>query len=149
MKRITLNFIDGDLHVPFVKFTSGGKDFYAILDTGAESTFVENRILNDFPEIIMKTKVEVQGSYASFTGDSTMDAILSEIQVGIETAGGEKACLDFEATLGDISFISEKVQKRFDYPVTLGMIAGMNFLKQHKAKLDIAKRTVSLLVRTK
>ena len=148
MKRITLNFIDGDLQVPFVRFTSGGKDLYAILDTGAESTFIEKSILNDFPEIVLKTEVEIVGSIASFCCDSTMEAILSEVQVGIETAGGEKASLDFEATLGDISFVSEKVRKRFDYPVTLGMIAGIDFLKRHKAKLDIAKRTVSLLVRT-
>lgn len=148
MKRITLNFVDGDLMVPFVKFTSGGKDLYAILDTGDESTFISQSILDDFPEIKSETKVEIQGSYSGFSGDSTMDAILSEIQAGIETAGGEKASLDFEATLSDLSFLSEKVQKRFDYPVTLAMLAGMDFLKRHKAKLDIGKRTVSLLVRT-
>ena len=149
MKRITLNFVDGGLMVPFVKFTSGGKDLYAILDTGAEGTFIEQSILNDFPEIKLKTKVEIQGSFAGFNGDSTMDAILSEIQVGIETTSDEKAFLDFEATLADLSFLSEKVQKRFDYPVTLAMIARVDFLKRHKAKLDIDKRTVSLLVRTK
>ena len=147
MRRITLNFIDGNIQVPIVKFTSNGKDFYALFDTGAECTMMNKAVLERYPDYSMQNRVDVDQSVIGFHGEGTNDAIWADIHIGFETDTDNKAYLDFNCTVLDMSNLAGYLQKRFDHPIDLLMIAGFDFMTEHKAKIDMAKRTMSMLVK--
>jgi hypothetical protein len=57
MQKLTLSFLNCKSPIPIVCFPlSDGKNIYAIIDTGSDSTVYDKNAKDNYPEMFLKTK---------------------------------------------------------------------------------------------
>ena len=146
MKRITLPLLKGNSLVPVIKTNScKGDAIYMLFDTGSESTIL-NKSATSFGCFDIRTKVYGIQSFAGCSGEAEQEAIEAEISIMIED-GGVLGVLEYDGVINDLSYISEQIANRFDNSLSLAMLVGVDFLTEHDVRIDLRKRTVSLLVK--
>ena len=146
MKRITFPFIESDCKIPVIKFTCDeGHELYALVDTGSEATLLEKEVVKEYPKFNSETKESGIQSMVGVSGETKVPATCAHIRVGVDADGEDSGYLEFDGTILCFGDLQESFKKRFGRPIAL--LVGSDFMTRHNAKINMKKRSISLLVK--
>lgn len=137
--KYTVPFITDYSDVPLVKMKHGGTEFFAIIDTGSESTFVDKKFVqsND----INVTTSESNMSYVGFGGEVKSEELTSMVEFNCSIVGKFRdypICVN--ATLTDLSPIQSYFDKWSGGVVNVPMLIGSDTLMKVDATIGFDKK---------
>jgi len=130
-----VRFKDFDIDIPIVKFLLGGKEYFAIVDTGCEDSLFDES-LKDYAYKIDDANINLIG----FAGETSVVKMATFNIDFPET----NAFYRIKAHLTDMSTISSSVSGRLGEDIEISAFIGSSFLKENKCDIDY-KRKVLLL----
>ena len=150
MKKYTLPFIQSKSILPFVKLTSPeGKEIYALVDSGSESTLINKSFKKDYPGIIQSSTVIGKTKMTGFAGEKEMVLLQAEAKVPMLTDKGEASSIEFKGYVDDLTTLSSHVSKIYGVEWSFSILIGSDPLCSLKAKIDYSNNALVLFVSSK
>lgn len=138
-KTVPLRFCKSK--VPLVTFRLVGEDYYAIIDTGSETTMLGIQ-LNGLVKI---RELEGEGSLVGMNGKSEYNKITQGACCAtLETVDGEQVEVVLGGMMYDLTVISSHFKNKNDEFIPISAIIGGEFLKHYNAKIDYKKKTLTI-----
>lgn len=138
--KYTVPFTTNYSDAPLIKLRQGDLEFYALVDTGSESTFIDKAFTGDMTVVQGNYKTDV--TYVSFTGSST--APYTNVQMKCLAVGeSSEYPLTIDATLSDLSPIQSYFDKWTGGEVKVPVLLGSDTLIKNEAIIDFARKSFS------
>ena len=136
--KIAIPFIAvSEYDVPIIEFHIGNGDYYAIVDTGAESTIFDSSLKKS-----LNVNKNIEISIVGVSGESEPQKIVSATsKVWMKNDSGHIFITDVTGYISDISHLSEHFIP--DNEKKISAIFGSDMLNNLNAKIDFTKRIVN------
>lgn len=144
MKKYSFPFFESKSLVPFIKFTTEeGKDIFALVDSGSESTLFDRSLMEECPEVIKSTVALGTISMVGINGkrETTVDG--ARLSLPATTVDGREGRIGLKAVSDDLSTLSEHVKKVYGSPEKMSLLIGGGALRALHAKIDYAKKVIT------
>lgn len=150
MRKYTLPFIKNKSLIPFVKLISpNGKDIYALVDSGSESTLINKSFKEDYPGIIQSSTVIGKTKMAGFAGDREITLIQTRAKFPMITDKGEVSAIEFKGYIDDLATLSSHISKVYGIEWSFSILIGSDTLRSLGAKIDYSNKALVLYVSCK
>lgn len=138
-KTIPLRFCKSK--VPLVTFRLAGEEYYAIVDTGSETT-----MLNISLEEHLKTReIEGDGALVAMNGRNEYSKITQGVgRVTLLTKDKEEIQVILGGLIYDLTAISTHFKHKNNEYIPIAAIIGGEFLKHYNAKIDYKNKTMTI-----
>lgn len=148
MIKITLPFVPCTSVIPIVKFTTvDGKEIYAIVDSGSESTLINKTFKKDFPGIIQSQKVLGKMTAIGIGGEKEMAVIEAIAQVPAKTDKGETGTVEITGLVEDLSTLTAQMKKMHNVEWIISMLIGGDTLSKLTANIEYKKKNLTLYIK--
>ena len=148
MRKYTLPFHETKGIIPIVEVGMGdGKRFYAIVDTGSESTLIDKRFKKTFPGVVKSHKVVGKTNYHGISGEVETVLVEAVIQLPMKTVDGEAEPLEMKCFVNDLSSLSAHYKKIYGFDGEFMMLLGSDVMRQLGAVIDLGKDRLTLKVK--
>ena len=150
MKKYSFPFFESKSLVPFIKFTTEeGKDIFALVDSGSESTLFDRSLMEECPEVIKSTVALGTISMVGINGkrETTVDG--TRLSLPATTVDGREGRIGLKAVSDDLSTLSEHVKKVYGSPEKMSLLIGGGALRALHAKIDYAKKVITFSLEEK
>lgn len=144
MRKIHIPFAEESSRIPLISFRIDSNHmYYALVDTGSESTLFDQNLKSDGNLTITPTDYKM--SLIGLSGETcerrvmTADAILT-IRDNMDTDNE----VEVEGILSDLSVVSESIMERYGKHINVSVVIGSDFLKANGAKIDYRKKMLTL-----
>lgn len=137
-KRISIPLVEFDSKVPVVKLNLGDRELFALVDTGSESTLFDKNL--DGINGIKKKELDHDMSFVGLQGKA--DDFKVVVLRGTFRHGDDKVKIG--GISADLSTIGEHFKRNYNSDITISMLLGSDFLKEHNARIDYRNNTLSI-----
>lgn len=145
MMKITLPFVPCTSVIPIVKFTTvDGKEIYAIVDSGSESTLINKTFKKAFPGIIQSHKVLGKMTAIGIGGEKEMAVIEAVARIPAQSDKSEAGAIEITGMVDDLAALTAQIKKMHNVEWNLSMLIGGDTLGQFSARIDYSKKIVTL-----
>lgn len=135
MRRKKIKFSNQCQDVPVIKLTLGnGKDIYALVDTGSESTIIDKTTIKENKDLFHIIRKSEKTSFIGVAGNTEVPIVEASTTV---TISGES--LNINGIVMDLSHITKDSES-----IKLSVILGCHLLKELEAKLDFKDKSIML-----
>ena len=135
MRRKKIKFSNQCQDVPVIKLTLGnGKDIYALVDTGSESTIIDKTTIKENKDLFHIIRKSEKTSFIGVAGNTEVPIVEASTTV---TISGES--LNLNGIVMDLSHITKDSES-----IKLSVILGCHLLKELEAKLDFKDKSIML-----
>ena len=135
MRRKKIKFSSQCQDVPVIKLTLGnGKDIYALVDTGSESTIIDKTTIKENKDLFHIIRKSEKTSFIGVAGNTEVPIVEASTTV---TISGES--LNLNGIVMDLSHITKDSES-----IKLSVILGCHLLKELEAKLDFKDKSIML-----
>ena len=135
MRRKKIKFSNQCQDVPVIKLTLGnGKDIYALVDTGSESTIIDKTTIKESKDLFHIIRKSEKTSFIGVAGNTEVPIVEASTTV---TISGES--LNLNGIVMDLSHITKDSES-----IKLSVILGCHLLKELEAKLDFKDKSIML-----
>lgn len=135
MRRKKIKFSNQCQDVPVIKLTLGnGKDIYALVDTGSESTIIDKTTIKENKDLFHIIRKREKTSFIGVAGNTEVPIVEASTTV---TISGES--LNLNGIVMDLSHITKDSES-----IKLSVILGCHLLKELEAKLDFKDKSIML-----
>ena len=111
--------------------------------TGSESTLFDQGLKAD--ESFMVTPTDYKMSLIGLSGETEERMVMSaKAYMTINDMCGLDNIIEAEGILADLSSVTESIMERYGKHLNVTAVLGSDFLKEHGAKIDYRKRTLTL-----
>ena len=138
MTKRTIYYTTDYSDVPLIKLRYKDTEFYAILDSGSESTLIDRRFAEKLK--LEPSKTDISVSYIGFGGVSDMP--LSNVSLRC-LAGPDDYPVDISATLSDLSAIQAYFDKWNEEKICVPLLIGSDGLASMEATIDFENKLFS------
>ena len=140
MTKRTIFYTTDYSDVPLIKLRYKDTEFYAILDSGSESTLIDRRFAESLE--LEPSKTDISVSYIGFGGVSDMP--LSNVKIPCSvTDGSESYPVTIDATLSDLSAIQAYFDKWNEEKILVPLLIGSPTLAWLEATIDYGNHLFS------
>ena len=150
MKKYAFPFFESKSLVPFIKFTTeDGKDLFALVDSGAESTLFDKSLVDECPEVVKSTVALGTMSMVGINGKRETTVEGARLSLPATTVDGRDGRIGLKAISDDLSTLSEHVKKVYGTPEKMSLLIGGGALRALNAKIDYAKKVITFSLEEK
>ena len=137
-KRIKVPLVEFESKVPVIKLNLGGREFFALADTGSESTLFDEEMKN-----IKGVKKKHLNSDMSFVGlqGKTDDRKITILSADFEVVAGKVRIGGISA---DLSSIADHFKRSYDSDIRISVLLGCDFLEAYDAVIDFDEHMLFL-----
>lgn len=137
-RRVSIPLVEFESNVPVVKLSLGDRDFYALVDSGSESTLMDKNL--DGVDGIKKQERDSEMSFVGIQG-KTEDRKISILRGKFMHKKEEVKIAGISA---DLSTIGEHFRKAYNSDITISMLLGCDFLNVYDAVIDFEEHMLFL-----
>lgn len=148
MKKLTLTFQNTNGSIPVVCFPlTSGKNIYAVIDTGSDSTIYDSMVKEKYPEIILRSKAMGAQRIIGVNTESEVEVIMSGIKLDIQREAEESLAVKFVACEHtDFCERMNALIKREGIKESVPLLIGSDTLTHLNAKIDMKKKVICLTI---
>jgi hypothetical protein len=138
--RINVPLVKFESKVPVIKLKLGDEDFYALLDTGSESTLLDRKLQEN--KNIKKKELEHEMTFVGLNGATEQNKLA--ILTGEFLHGKHKIRISGLST--DLSSVSNHFKDSYGSDVVISAVLGCDFLEGYCANIDMEEHFVGLFL---
>ena len=142
MSKRTIFYTTDYSDVPLIKLRYKDTEFYAILDSGSESTLIDRRFVEKLE--LEPSKTDISVSYIGFGGVSDMPLSNVNLHCSVtDDAGSSSYPIKINATLSDLSAIQAYFDKWNEEKISVPLLIGSDTLAWIEATIDFENQMFS------
>lgn len=150
MKKYTFPLAETKSTIPFICFPmADGREIYALVDTGSESTMLDRSLIADYPDIIKSIAPMGKTSFVGVGGKKEVEVEYARIDIPMEDSGTGEGNLRILGLLDDLSPISSHIKEHYGTPESMTILIGSNCLRAYGAMIDLKKGNITFSIKEK
>lgn len=140
MNKNTIKFNTDYSNTPLIKLKSNETEFYALVDSGSDSTLVDSEFITE--QQIDQETTDLVETYIGFNGSSDFPISYSNIECVIVGDDADYP-ININATISNLSAIQAYFDKWSDGEILVPLIIGSDTLTKMQATIDFKTNTFS------
>lgn len=135
--KVKIPFVEFESKVPVVSLRIGDRDIYALLDTGSESTLIDEILLN----VAKSRKLKKALSFTGINGETEKKQVVVITDNFLLSTGQE---IHLAGIASDLSAISTHFKSAYNSAVVISAVLGCDFLETYDVKIDFEEHVIEL-----
>ena len=150
MDKFTLLFVDYSSVIPIVRFAlKDGKEIYAIIDSGSESTLVDKKFKKQYLGIIQSTNILGKMKAMGIGGEKEMVVMETIARIPMKTDKGEDGAIEIKACVDNLSTLVDHMKRMHNIPWEFSLLIGGDTLRVLSSRIDYRKKTVTFFTKAR
>ena len=142
--RIIIPLVNSSCKLPMIIFELGGEKKLALIDTGSESTLLDQHTSTNESFVLEETNYVM--SLVGLSGETSKKRIVgARARLSICDDSNNYREVSVEGMLTDLSHVSEGIGARFGNELKVAAIIGSDFLKENDGIIDYGSNQLSIL----
>ena len=134
---VRIPFVEFESKVPVVSLMIGDREIYALLDTGSESTLIDEKLL----DVAKSRKLRRHLSFTGINGETEKKRVVVISDDFLLPVGNK---INIAGIASDLSAISNHFKTSYGSEVVISAVLGCDFLETYNVKIDFEEHLIEI-----